>query len=77
MTQAKALNMPGIKAWKETLMEEIWEETQVVKGVEGDPFPLKDQLQTRNKSHNHKEMLGWWEHSQNPSLVNELKLDTS
>ena len=67
--------MPGIKAWRETSVEEVREETQVVE-VEDDPHPLKDQLQPHNKSHNHKEMLEWWEHSQNPSLGSEPKPDT-
>ena len=73
MTQAEALSMPGIKAWRETLVEEVQEETQVVEEAEDNPLPLKDQLQPHSKFHNHKEMLGWWGHSQNPSLANEPK----
>ena len=69
--------MPGTKVWRETPVEEVWEEIQAVKEEEDNPLPLKDQLRPRNKSHNHKEMLGWWEHSQNPSPANEPKQDTS
>ena len=67
--------MPGTKAWRETPVEEAQEEIQVVEEVEVDPHPLKDQLQLCNKSHNHKETLGWCEHSQNPSLVTAPKLE--
>ena len=77
MTQVEALNMPRIKAWRETPAEEVREETQAAKEAEDDPLPLKDQPQPHNRSHNHKETLGWWEHSQNPSLVIEPKLGTS
>ena len=76
MTWAKASNKPGTKAWRETLVEEAWEEIQVEE-VEDNPHPLKDQLWTHNKSHNHKEMLEWWEHSWNPSLVITTKPETS
>ena len=69
--------MPEIKAWRGTLVEEVWEETQEVEEVEDNPLPLKDQPQPHNKFHNHKEMSGWWGHSRNHSLANEPKPDTS
>ena len=77
MTQAEALSMLGTKVWRETLVEEAQEETQAEEEVEDDPHPLKDQPQLCNKSYNHKEMLEWWEHSQNPSLVTATKQETS
>ena len=77
MTQAEALNMPGTKAWRETPVEEVQEETQAVEEVEDNLLPLKDQLQPHNKSHNHKETSEWWGHSQNPSPANEPKPDIS
>ena len=68
--------MPGTKEWRGTPVKEVQEETQAVEEVEDDPHPLKDQLQPCSKSHSLKEMLEWWEHFQNPSLVIAPKLET-